>query len=129
MLLCALRAGLLALGHLHGVSTARPREQSDLDLAKDLMATCNELYRRTPAGLAPEIAFFTPRAGDDFPKRHAGDVGGGDFTIKPQARPGRLQGALLAAVARRGICLLCAVLETPICGLARQPATAVSHWQ
>ncbi|KAK9837344.1 hypothetical protein WJX81_007743 [Elliptochloris bilobata] len=76
--------GLLALGHLHGVSTARSGEQSDLDLAKDLMATCNELYRRTPAGLAPEIAFFTPRAGDDYPKRHAGDVGGGDFTVKPQ---------------------------------------------
>ena len=50
------------------------------------MATCNELYRRTPAGLAPEIAFFTPRAGDEFPKRHAGDTGGADFTIKPQAR-------------------------------------------
>jgi hypothetical protein len=51
------------------------------------MATCNELYRRTPAGLAPEIAFFAPRdGGDALPGRHAGDAGGGDFTVKPQAR-------------------------------------------
>lgn len=78
-------AGLLALGHLHGVSTAKPGEQSDLDVARDLMTTCNELYRRTPAGLAPEIAFFSPHsAGDVVAERHAGDVGGSDFTVKPQ---------------------------------------------
>jgi len=63
------------------------------------MATCNELYRRTPAGLAPEIAFFTPRGdGDALPDRHAGDAGGGDFTVKPQARSPR---AAAPAAARR----------------------------
>ena len=67
------------------MSTAKPGEQSDLDVARDLMATCNELYRRTPAGLAPEIAFFSPHsAGDVVGERQAGDVGGSDFTVKPQ---------------------------------------------
>ena len=67
------------------MSTAKLGEPSDLDVARDLMVTCNELYRRTPAGLAPEIAFFSPHgAGDAAAERHAGDVGGFDFTIKPQ---------------------------------------------
>jgi hypothetical protein len=84
----ACNAGLLALGHLHGVSTKRADgEPDDLVIARDLMRTCYELYRRTPTGLAPEIAHFEQRGGGaDFPKQHAGDVGGGDFTIKPQAR-------------------------------------------
>jgi hypothetical protein len=82
--------GLLALGHLHGVNTApNPKaDPDDLALARDLMRTCYELYARSPTGLAPEIAHFTQREGGDaaWPKRHAQDVGGGDFTIKPQVR-------------------------------------------
>ena len=41
--------------------------------------------RRSPAGLSPEIAFFKKweEASEDYPKAHAGDVGGGDFTVKP----------------------------------------------
>jgi mannosyl-oligosaccharide alpha-1,2-mannosidase len=78
-------AGLLALGHLHGVNTGLPGEPDDLAIAKDLMHTCHEMYARTPAGLAPEIVVFTHRDGDDFPKQHAHDIGGGDFTVKPQA--------------------------------------------
>ena len=46
------RAGLLALGHLHGVATkTKPSQPDDLALAKDLMRTCYELYRR--AGVTP----------------------------------------------------------------------------
>lgn len=87
LLLPAVRAnaaGLMALGHWHGVATGDAHEQSDLDIARQLMATCYEMYRRTPAGLSPEIVFFDNHEGGDFPKKHAGDVGGGDFHIKPQ---------------------------------------------
>ena len=77
----------MALGHWHGVSTGEPHEPSDLAIAQQLMATCYEMYRRVPAGLSPEIVFFDPHAGGDFPKKHAGDVGGGDFHVKPQVWP------------------------------------------
>lgn len=79
-----LLAGLLALGHMHGVNTGKSGEPDDLAIAKDLMQTCYEMYARTPSGLAPEIAFFAERDGSEFPKQHEHDVGGGDFTVKPQ---------------------------------------------
>ena len=73
------------MGHLHGVNTGLAGEPDDLATAKDLMRTCYEMYARTPTGLASEIVFFeTHGDGADFPKQHAHDVGGGDFTIKPQ---------------------------------------------
>ena len=53
------------------------------------MATCYEMYRRMPAGLSPEIVFFDARedaGAKDYPKKHAGDVGGGDFHVKPQVK-------------------------------------------
>ena len=77
-------AGLLALGHLHGVNTGKSGEPDDLAIARDLMRTCYEMYARTPTGLAPEIAHFVERDGSEFPKQHEHDVGGGDFTVKPQ---------------------------------------------
>ena len=79
-----LLAGLLALGHMHGVNTGRSGEPDDLAIAKDLMRTCYEMYARTPTGLAPEIVYFVERDGSEFPKQHEHDVGGGDFTVKPQ---------------------------------------------
>ncbi len=70
------------------------------------MATCNELYRRTPAGLAPEIAFFTPAdAGDAASGRHTGDAGGGDFTVKPQARSPRAAAPRRPGALARGAAL------------------------
>lgn len=36
----------------------------DLQLAGELALTCYELYRRTPAGLAPEIAHFANHSGE-----------------------------------------------------------------
>jgi hypothetical protein len=76
--------GLFALGHLHGANTSVGGEMDDLEVARHLMRTCYEMYRRTPTGLAPEIVFFHNSATIDFPKQHAEDVGGGDFNIKPQ---------------------------------------------
>jgi mannosyl-oligosaccharide alpha-1,2-mannosidase len=57
--------GALALADLHGVATARPgtADAPDLEVARQLAHTCYQLYRRTPTGLAPEIAHFTDRAG------------------------------------------------------------------
>ena len=58
------RAGLLALGDLHGVSTQRNASDTpDLELAAELARTCYELYRRVPSGLAPEIVHFHMGAG------------------------------------------------------------------
>ena len=78
-------AGLLALGDLHGVSThevpvagARAEGEAeatggpptagqampDLELAAELALTCRELYRRSPAGLAPEIVYFANVTGE-----------------------------------------------------------------
>ena len=71
------------MGHFHGVSTGS--EPGDLELAEDLMLTCYEMYRRMPAGLAPEIVFFTQHdQGFDHPKQHHPDVGQGDFKVKQQ---------------------------------------------
>ena len=82
-----LSAGLLALGHFHGVNTGGKNDPNDLEVAQDLMLTCYEMYRRVPAGLSPEIVFFIQHdQGDDYPKQHHMDVGGGDFVVKPQVR-------------------------------------------
>ena len=80
-----LYVGLLALGHLHGLNSAHPGEPNDLAIAEDLMRTCYEMYRRTPTGLAPELAFFeTSEAGHSHSVQiTAENSGGGDFIIKP----------------------------------------------
>ena len=79
-------AGLLALGHFHGLNTGAKNEPNDLEVAQDLMLTCYEMYRRIPAGLSPEIVFFIQHdQGEDYPKQHQMDVGGGDFMVKQQA--------------------------------------------
>ena len=78
-------AGILALGHLHGVNTGGQDESNDLEIARQLMLTCYEMYRRIPTGLSPEIVFFTQHdRGDDYPKQHHMDVGGGEFMVKQQ---------------------------------------------
>ena len=93
----SLPAGLLALGDLHGVSThevpvAGPRAEGeadapaggpttvgqampDLELAAELALTCRELYRRSPAGLAPEIVYFANVTGEraSFHGRQTGE--------------------------------------------------------
>lgn len=72
------------MGHLHGVETGEAGELPEIELAEALMLTCYEMYRRVPAGLSPEIAFFTHHEeGNDYPKQHMADVGGGDFYVKP----------------------------------------------
>lgn len=77
--------GVLALGHFHGVNTGGQYEPNDLEIAEELMQTCYEMYRRIPTGLSPEIVFFTQHdKGDDYPKQHHMDVGGGDFMVKQQ---------------------------------------------
>ena len=58
---------VLALGHMHGYPSAH------LSLARDLMLTCYQLYKRTPTGLAPEGVYFNQRSRD-----------GPDFVIKVQ---------------------------------------------
>ena len=42
--------GTLALGHMHGLGG-----DDHLTMAKELMRTCYEMYRRMPTGLSPEI--------------------------------------------------------------------------
>ena len=77
-----------ALGHLHGVSTGGQDEPNDLEVARQLMLTCYEMYRQIPTGLSPEIVFFTQHdRGDDYPKLHHMDVGGGEFMAKQQVSP------------------------------------------
>lgn len=46
-----MHAGLLALGHHHGVDTATKGEPGDLEIAEDLMRTCYEMYRRSSCEL------------------------------------------------------------------------------
>ena len=76
---------MLALGHFHGFNTGAQDDLNDLELAEELMLTCYEMYRRVPVGLAPEIVFFTQHdKGDDYPKQHHMDIGGGDFMVKRQ---------------------------------------------
>ncbi len=73
---------------MHGVNTGAAGEEDDLAVARQLMRSCYEMYARVPTGLAPEIVHFTQRdGGHDFPKQHAHDTGGGDFTVKPQVLP------------------------------------------
>ncbi|CAK4106105.1 unnamed protein product [Aphanomyces euteiches] len=48
--------GMLALGTLSDTDPARVVKH--LDLAKKLMRTCYEFYRRQPTGLAPDIVLF-----------------------------------------------------------------------
>lgn len=77
------RAGLLALGHHHGVNTAADGEPDDLEVAEDVMRTCYEMYRRTPTGLAPELAFFkSSETSGAAPTVENDKPGGGDFVIK-----------------------------------------------
>ncbi len=75
-------AGLLALGHHHGVETAQEGEPGDLKVAEDLMRTCYEMYRRTQTGLAPEIAFFKSREATHGHPQVDETAGSGDFVIK-----------------------------------------------
>ena len=42
--------GTLALGHMHGLGGG-----DHLTMARELMRTCYEMYRRTHTGLSPEI--------------------------------------------------------------------------
>ncbi|KJE94527.1 mannosidase [Capsaspora owczarzaki ATCC 30864] len=44
--------GVLALGHVNGFPA------SHLEVAKELLYTCWQMYEKMPTGLAPEIAFF-----------------------------------------------------------------------
>lgn len=61
--------GSFALGATEGLTVAAARaadggakwgtrQEEDLSLARELMRTCYEMYRVTPTGLAPEIAWF-----------------------------------------------------------------------
>ena len=47
--------GTLALGVIHGL------DRSHLDMAKELMRTCYQMYRSMPTGLSPEVAVFNMR--------------------------------------------------------------------
>lgn len=80
---CVWSTGLLALGHHHGINTAAEGEPDDLEVAEELMRTCYEMYRRTPTGLAPEIAFFVTSETTASVPVVTNDAGGGDFVIKP----------------------------------------------
>jgi mannosyl-oligosaccharide alpha-1,2-mannosidase len=48
--------GTLALGAKHGLGGGL--EGSHMQLARDLLYTCVQMYKTTPTGLAPEIAHF-----------------------------------------------------------------------
>jgi hypothetical protein len=50
---CDVAAGMLALG-AHGDSY-----EDDMQLARELMSTCYQMYAHSPSGLAPEIAEFS----------------------------------------------------------------------
>lgn len=99
--------GLLALGAANGVDTRRsdvPSDAPDAALAADLAATCAELYRCVPGGLAPEIAHFvvedrapvvpgvegkhehassSSSSDPGHPKKHAADAGCAAFDVSP----------------------------------------------
>lgn len=104
---------MLALADFHGIDTRRSAtDLPDMEVASELTRSCYEMYRRSPAGLAPEIVFFTnrtaaalkqmsPEPGDGAAEQVESDVeerkevvfleeddtseeiGGKDFTIKP----------------------------------------------
>lgn len=59
--------GTLALGAVNGLDMA------DLELAKELLRTCHEMYTQMPASLAPEIVHF----------HVPGDGGNTDMYVKP----------------------------------------------
>ncbi|EPS35755.1 hypothetical protein H072_10735 [Dactylellina haptotyla CBS 200.50] len=73
--------GNILLGATNGSTVAEAkkkptwgkREEEDLQLAKELMRSCYEMYNVTATGLAPEIAFFNMDEGS-----------GEDIQIKPQ---------------------------------------------
>ena len=52
-------AGNLALGHYHGLS------KDHLELGKELLETCYQMYERMPTGLSPEIAYFSTQQSKD----------------------------------------------------------------
>ena len=54
--------GTLALGYLNGMPS------DHLELAKELMQTCYEMYKRMPTKLSPEIVYFNqaPQSKDDI---------------------------------------------------------------
>lgn len=52
-------AGSLALGYHNGLS------KDHLDLGKELMETCYQMYVRMPTGLSPEIVYFSTQRGSD----------------------------------------------------------------
>ena len=47
--------GTLALGVFHGL------DRTHLEMAKDLMRTCYQMYELMPTGLSPELAVFNMR--------------------------------------------------------------------
>merc|ERR1712228_275829 len=51
-LVCFL-AGTLALGVSEGAG-----EDGHMDIAREIMASCHQMYSQTKSGLAPEIIFF-----------------------------------------------------------------------
>ncbi|CAM9931533.1 unnamed protein product, partial [Hapterophycus canaliculatus] len=70
--------GTLALGYLQGA--AGREDEKHLNLARELMETCFQMYQRTETGLAPEIVHFNTR--DSF----ADKGGDGDMVIKRRDR-------------------------------------------
>lgn len=48
--------GTLALGYKNGMP------ESHMNLAKELMETCVQMYKQMGTGLSPEIAYFTEGA-------------------------------------------------------------------
>lgn len=68
-LVCFL-AGNLALGATNGLPLSvaqrmswNAQQATDMKLAKELMKTCNEMYRATKTGIAPEIVYFNENEG------------------------------------------------------------------
>ena len=78
--------GVLALADFYNVSTlplgSTREELTDLEWAQELAHTCYQLYKRTPSGLAPEIAVFVVEGSEAYPGSHPPDAGGGDFMVK-----------------------------------------------
>lgn len=66
--------GVLALGAHNGLP------EDDMQLAKELMYTCYQMYEQMPTGLSPEIVHFNVEPG----------IGGKDFSVKVWTRT-RLQ--------------------------------------
>eukprot|EP00756_Hemistasia_phaeocysticola_P052765 Hpha_TRINITY_DN28053_c0_g1::TRINITY_DN28053_c0_g1_i1::g.42548::m.42548/K01230/MAN1; mannosyl-oligosaccharide alpha-1,2-mannosidase len=76
---------MLALGSNEGRDKGKGEH---LDLARELLRTCVQLYRTMPSGLGPEIARFQPSSKDSY------DAGKGDFRVsdaKYQLRPETLE--------------------------------------